>query len=229
MFFNTDQWAKASSFLKALHVTMFVSVILLWIVVIARAIRDMEEFSLAPIVDPISKCLGGYLVFFSFLQLNYHRDTLTECIRVLNKMCLSVPIVSERNREWKQGLRRSFVLEAKLLFLSMTMGFFAGTPLTVQALMSGKLAYATIIPLSDESYTFGWWLQFVYQSAVTLISGVFFSGVEFLRIGMLYYWSLLMRFHSENILDLFQDPDFDPETEERKMCKIFREVEELME
>lgn len=229
MWFDTEEWVKASIILKVSHVIMFVSVFMIWIFLVMQIVLDWGQVSASKIADAFARLLGGYLLFVSFLVLHYHRDTLTECIRVVDTKFHSVPTHSERGRAWKREIRKVYALEPKILFVCVAMGVLSSGPMMIQAIMSGIHAFDTVIPYTDQSYSLGWWLEWTYHTVACTISGVFYASKEFMVIGLFYYCSVLVRVQSQNILELCQEPNFDAAEETKKFCLVFRELQELME
>lgn len=228
MWFDTEEWAMAPKLAKAMHVTMIVSLFFFWLFLMGRTLKDFEDVSVTLIAEAVARTLGGHLVFLSFLLLNYYRHDLTECIRALDVKFRSVPIDSERKRAWKKETTKKYVFELKLFLVLLTMGVLCGVPLLLTVIISGEHAFDTI-KLYTESYSPGWWLELVYQMGINIISGIFFACKQYILIELFYYLSVLLQVQSEDILELCQDPDFDADTEQKKFCRIIREVEELLE
>ena len=105
-----------------------------------------------------------------------------------------------------------------------TMGIFNSFPGVVYALVTGKLYYETVIPLSDASFSWGWWLQFLYQSVDALYSGVFYSLKEFLMITLAFHIARLIRVQVANVEDMSKQVNMDPAEELRRMKRVLSEM-----
>lgn len=228
LWFNTEEWANSSKLLKASHITIIFVYFLFWFCLIARVSIDAMELPVSTVANAVARTLGGYLAFISFVIFNYYRNDLTECIQILGTKFRSVPINSEGKRSWKKAATRTYVLELKLFFVYLSMGIFSSVPLMVNVAVTGEHAFDTVVPYT-KSYTLGWWLEFAYHVWINVVSGIFFASKEFIMVGLLYYVSVLLRVQAENILELWQDPNFDADAEQKKLCGIFRELNELME
>lgn len=228
MWFDSEEWAKASKLAKSLHVTMIVLLFFFWVFLIGRTFKDFHEVPVTLVAEAVARTLGGYLVVMSFLLLNYYRDDLTECIRVIDIKFRSVPIDSDRKRAWKKETTETFVFELKFFLVLLTMGVLCGVPLLITVIATGEHAFDTV-KLYTASYSPGWWLELVYQMGMNVISGIFFACKQYILIELFYYLSVLLQVQSENILELCQGSDFDVETEQKKLSKIIEEVEGLLE
>lgn len=185
--------------------------------------------SVTRVAEAVARLLGGYLMFVSFLMLNYYRDTLTECLKVVEAKFHSVPVLNERGRAWKKETRRTYALEPKVLTVCLAMGVLSTGPMMIGVIISGEHAFDTVIPYTDVSYTLGWWSEWVYHTVACTISGFYYSSKEFILIVLLYYCAVLVRVQAQNIMELCQEPSFDAVEEAKKFRLIFRELKELME
>lgn len=154
---------------------------------------------------------------------------MTTVIRTVDIKVRAVPRNSERHLKWWDEMTKNYVLEIKVLGTCLFAGLFICGPGILYALYSGQLTYDTVIPLSVESYTWQWWIQYLYQALDPIISGIFFSFKEFMMISPIYYLAVLFQLQAENTLELCSTANFDPEVELRKLVGILREVSEITE
>lgn len=229
MWYDTDQWAKTPTYMRILHVIIFLVVFLLWILLVLRVFKDFDDLPISRIAEGVSLAMGGLMSFTGFCTFYVYRDELTEVIRAIDEKFRAVSAQTESEQEWWKGATKTYIFESKILFVYTCMGICNTFPGVVAGLLTGKLYYDTIIPLSDESYTWQWWLQYIYQSWDGIYSGIFYSFKEFLSISVIYYLSLLVRVQAEKINHLFEKPDFDPEEEYDKLKGVYREMIELYE
>lgn len=229
LWYDTEAWAKKSTPVRFLHVLAFCLNFLLWWLVIARVIRDFDDLSISRIADGIALTVGGFLTFLSFVLLYYYRDLMTGIIAEVDEKFCSVPKDSDRMKLWWQSATKVYLFEIKLLVASLLVGLFIGGPTIIYALIMGQLLNDTVIPLSDESYTWEWWLQFIYQSLSQLVSGIYYSVKEFLALSLIYQVSALYRLQADNIMQLCVHKDFDPDEEFQRITDVFRELGDLLE
>lgn len=202
---------------------------MLWWLLVARVIQDFAVLSVSRIAEGVSLSMGGFLTFSSFFLFFFKRDNLTNVIRAIDIKVRSVPRNTKREVEWWEEMTKTYVLEIKVLVTCLIAGVFICGPGILYALYSGQLTYDTVIPLSVESYTWQWWIQYIYQASDPIFSGIFFSFKEFLLTSSIYYLAVLFKFQAENTLELCADANFDPEVELRKLVAILREVGEITE
>lgn len=229
MWFDTNEWANASKFEKVLHVLIFHAIVLLWVFLLTRLIGDFNDLPISRIAEGFSLSLGGFLLYLSFVLFNFKRDLITKAISDIDSkfgMVKASPVLLEK---WSTSSRMIHILEIKVLTFCVVVGLLIGAPSIVYTLYKGQLLYETIIPLSDESYTWTYWLQYIYQATCLLYSGIFFSLKEFINVSLFYQLSFLIRLQADKILELCQDPNFDPELEYQKLVEIIREMAELTE
>lgn len=202
---------------------------LLWWLVIARVIKDYEQLQISRIARGFSLTVGGYMTFISFLLFYYYRDLLTGVIADVDKKFCAVPRNSDRMSQWWQSATETYLFEVKLLICSLMGGLGNGGPTIIFALINGQLLNDTVIPLSVESYTWEWWLQFLYQAAVHLVAGIFYSIKEFLSLSLIYHVSVLYRVQADNIMQLCSEKSFDPSVEFQRLADTFKELGSLLE
>lgn len=229
MWFDTNEWQNAPKWEKVLHVVIFHAIVLLWVFLLIRLVGDFDVLPISRIAEGFSLSLGGFLLYLSFVLFNLKRDLITKAIVDIDSKFRSVEASPVLMEKWWKSARKIHVLEIKVLTGCVVVGLLIGIPPIVYTLCRGQLLYETIIPLSDKSYTFTWWLQYIYQATSLLYSGIFFSLKEFINMSLFYQLSFLMRLQSDKILELCQDPNFDPDVELKKLVDIIREMAELTE
>lgn len=227
MWSDKDQWAKDSLFEKIFHIFQFLAYFGLWILVVLRVIQDYKMLSIPRLAEGISLAIGGVITFISFLLFNYRRDELTMIFNKLDDIYMAVPKKTEIELEWWQRATKFYILEIKLLLAAIAGGILICGPEGVLCLINGDLYYDTVIPLSVEAYTPGWWIQYIYQSLVPTLSGIFFSLKEFMLISPVFHISLIYDLQTDRMMDICKRPNFNTQEEMAKLKTIMRELNEL--
>lgn len=229
LFNDTEDWAKASRLKKALNYAAILFLFFLWLCVIIRLFIDWKELPISKIAEGMSLSLGGLMTFISLVSLALNRDSVTDMIRVIDEKYRAVPKSSARNKAWWEKARETYILEWHIVCLSIVPSVSMAAPQLVYMIVTGELFYQTAIPLSKESYTWQWWVQMAYQTINVPWSGIAFSLKEIITLSLFYHVSEIFEEHSEQILELCAEKDFDGETEYRKLQHLIGEVTFLNE
>lgn len=99
----------------------------------------------------------------------------------------------------------------------------------VFTVVTGTLFYDAVVIVSDESYSWPWWLQNIYQEGVTVYSGLFTGLFNFIGWNLLYQIHRLFKVQAGTVMELCQHRNFDPKQEYDKLRGALKETLELYE
>lgn len=226
---DTDAWAKSGWLRKLLNFVIVALLFVLWPFVILRVYRDFAELSIPRVAEAISVGVGGALTMLSSLRMATERDTLTQAVRAVDEKVLAVPKDTPRWEKWWQETRRNYVTEGRILLVGCLLPLAVGIPQLVYMVRTGRLYFDSAIPLSDESYSWQWWLQAVYQSCNPTGACFLYSLKEFLWLDTYYHLSMLFRVQAETVMELCLEENFDPVEEYQKLRGVVLEISALKE
>lgn len=229
MWYDTDRWARTSRATKTLNFFWIAACAFLWVLVGIRIHQDYQLLAASRLTESISSIIGSIIAVLAFLQMAFQRQEMTYLIRAVDAKFLRVPKDTVRQQKWWKESKQMHTIQGYLLFLSMASGFLLGFSQLLYMAYTGNFFYEAVVIVSDESYSFPWWMQSLYQSAILMYSGVYCSAYNFLLIGLFYHVSRLFKVQEDAILELCAEADFDPEVELLKLKSALRETSEIHE
>lgn len=229
MWYTTEKWAKTSRATKIFSGFWVFSTGLLWFLVSLRIVMDYKLLAPSRITESISTVIGGTTAVFTFTQLGIQRDVMTDLIRAVDSKFLRVPKESLRQKKWWEEARKIYIIEGYLLFLSEAASLLLGASQVLYTMYSGKLFYDAVILISDESYSWPWWFQSLFQLSIVFYSAIYFTAKDFMLIDLFYHVSRLFGAQTDVILDLCEGEVYDPEVEFLKLRNALKETSEIYE
>lgn len=231
MWYDTEEWEKASRTAKALNFLLAHICAVLWALLAIRGYQDFNQLSPPRLAESISVVVGGITAYLSFVRYSQERHNITKVIKEVDGKCLSVPLPTDspRYKQWCQETKKLYRTEGLIMFGSILTGVGMGFSQFLFVVMTGTLFYDSVIFLDDESYSWPWWLQSVYQGAVVLYSGIFYSLKDFILLDIFYQIHRLFKVQADTIMELCLDENYDPEAEYLKLKGALKEILELYE
>lgn len=224
MWYDTEEYSKTKRFARILNATLIASIPLLWTIVLIRICMDFELLPASRISESICKVFGGSVAFFGYSYMSINRNQLTEIIKEVDEKFFAFRKETSRNREWWVDTRKMYIFEGNLFFLGMAMGFFVGFSQIIFMCLTGSLFYNTIW-ITNESYSFLWWMQASFQGLVVTYSGVFFSAKNCILADLVYTITRLIRFQAAKIMVLNEEER--NEVDYQKLSTCLKETIEL--
>lgn len=231
MWHDTEEWAKATRPTKALNIVLAHMCVALWALLVIRGYQDFNQLSPPRLAESISVFVGGMATYLSFLVYTQERHNITKVINEVDRKCLSVPIPTDspRYKQWLEETKRLYKTEGLIVCGCILTGVVLGFSQFLFVVMTGTLFYDSVIFISDESYSWPWWLQSVYQGGVVLHSGIFYSLKDFILLDIFYQLHRLFKVQADTIMELCLDENYDPEEEYKKLTGALKEILELYE
>lgn len=227
MWYDTEDWTKISFFKKCFNIVLIHFVFFLWIIVGIRVSRDYRVLSAPRLAESFSVGLGGFLVYLSFLRYASHRHQLTKVIREVDAKFLAVPKSTQREKEWWKKATKNYLTEGYIFFGGMFVGSLPGVSQFLAMLLSGTLFYDTVVFISDESYSWPWWLQCFYQGWNIAFAGFFYSIKDFILMDLFYHLAVLNQVQADKVMQLCEGENYDEEEEYRLLAGALKEAVDL--
>lgn len=221
VWFNEEEYQKASRLDKLIYFSTGISMFLLWTLV-AIGVRS-QEFNMDNIVEicqTISVVIGGIVTFSKYCANLYNRKLMSETISVLDdKVRLARTTASEELRALNVF---QYLVLSKVTMAAVVMGKCVTMSLMVFAIITGEPIFQAELPFERPTYSAIWWTdQFVTQAIMWLCS--FLSSIiDGIYLDCIFQVTFLYRAQYEQLLTLGKSDETDH-------AKFVTGVEELVQ
>lgn len=229
IWYDTEEWAKASRVTKVISFALIHLLVLMWILVAIRIHQEFAVLSPSRMGESFCGIMGGLYGYFTVIQYALERSAFSKVVKVVDQKCLAVPKDSPRFQKQWQETTRIYKLEGKIMMGAVAIGVIMAFSQTLSAIVTGTLFYDSYVLISDESYSWPWWLQQLHQGGVMLYMGYLGGLINFITLDLLYQISRLFRVQADTIMELCSETNYDPEKEYSKFKGALKEILELYE
>lgn len=176
------------------------------------------------ICEGLSLTMGASMTISNYCIFYLRRKELTGIILDLDEQVRNIySLRTERRDKWRKHFNETFVAEGTVLLVCSVIGNVSvAASQAIVPLISGQLAYETVLPFDKTPFCFQWWIEYLFHVFVVVFSIIYYSFKEFLMANIFYQLSVIYEMLADDFRHLCLEDDYKMEEEYEKVKKIMR-------